>query len=380
MTQRLRSPSQVTPRTVWTVGLHTLAMVGVLWLLVRSWTVLSWALVAIFLALAVHPLVSALEKRGMRRGLAVLGVSLLGLGLLSALVMTLVPMLIDQGRALAQAAPDLVARLRHHPWVERMDERYDLISRAAQELRGHISMAPGPLLGVVTDVLRHVLAGVTIFVLTIFFLLFGSDLFNTALQWVEPSRREHYWHLGRRMNQAVGGYVAGSFLVALIGGVFTAVMTLLLGVPYFMPLGLAMAVLGLVPFVGSFLGGLLVAGTTAVSVGWRQGLIALGLFLVYQQVEGNLLQPLVQRRTLKMNPLVIALVMLVGTGLAGLIGALLSLPIAGAIQVWLQDRLTRLNEQWRHQREDDGKSRLILPSSEPGPREDPGPEPAPMNH
>ncbi|WP_395852655.1 AI-2E family transporter [Cystobacter fuscus] len=380
MTQRPRSPSQVTPRTVWTVGLHSLAMLAVLWMLVMSWTVLSWALVAIFLALAAHPLVSGLEKRGMRRGVAVMGVGLLGLGLLAALVVTLVPMLIDQGRGLAQAAPDFIARLRHHPWVERMDERYDLISQASEELRRHISMAPGPLLGVVTDVLRHLLAGVTIFVLTIFFLLFGSDLFNTALQWVEPSRREHYWRMGRRMNQAVGGYVAGSFFVALIGGVFTSVMTLLLGVPYFLPLGLAMAVLGLVPFVGSFLGGVLVAGTTAASVGGRQGLIALGLFLVYQQVEGNLLQPLVQRRTLKMNPLIIALVMLVGTGLAGLIGALLSLPIAGAIQVWLQDRLTRLNEQWRHQREEDGKSRLILPSPPPGPREDPRPAPAPMNH
>ncbi|EPX61087.1 hypothetical protein D187_000870 [Cystobacter fuscus DSM 2262] len=365
---------------MWTVGLHSLAILAVLWMLVMSWTVLSWALVAIFLALAAHPLVSALEKRGMRRGVAVMGVGLLGLGLLAALVVTLVPMLLDQGRGLAQAAPDFIARLRHHPWVERMDERYDLISQASEELRRHISMAPGPLLGVVTDVLRHVLAGVTIFVLTIFFLLFGSDLFNTALQWVEPSRREHYWRMGRRMNQAVGGYVAGSFLVALIGGVFTSVMTLLLGVPYFLPLGLAMAVLGLVPFVGSFLGGLLVAGTTAASVGGRQGLIALGLFLVYQQVEGNLLQPLVQRRTLKMNPLIIALVMLVGTGLAGLIGALLSLPIAGAIQVWLEDRLARLNEQWRHQREEDGKSRLILPSPPPGPREGPRPEPAPMNH
>jgi putative heme transporter len=380
MTQRPRPHSQVTPRTVWTVGLHSLAMLAVLWLLVMSWTVLSWALVAIFLALAAHPLVSALEKRGMRRGLAVMGVGLLGVGLLVALVVTLVPMLLDQGRALAQAAPDFIERLRHHPWVERMDERYDLISQASAELRSHISMAPGPLLGVVTDVLRHVLAGVTIFVLTIFFLLFGSDLFNTALLWVEPSRREHYWRLGRRMNRAVGGYVAGSFLVALIGGVFTSVMTLLLGVPYFLPLGLALAVLGLVPFVGSFLGGLLVAGTTAASVGGRQGLIALGLFLVYQQVEGNLLQPLVQRRTLKMNPLIIALVMLVGTGLAGLIGALLSLPIAGAIQVLLQDRLVRLNEQWSHQQEEDGKSRLILPSPPPAPREGPRPEPAPMNH
>lgn len=363
------------------MGLHALALFSVLWVLARSWTVLSWALVALFLALAAHPLVSLLERRGLRRGVAVLGVSLLALGLLTALVMTLVPMLVDQGRALAQAAPDFIDRLRHHPWVERMDERYDLVSQMASELRGAISMAPGPVLGVVTDVVQRLVAGVTIAVLTVFFLLFGANLFSAVLQWVEPAQRETYWRLGRRMNQAVGGYVAGSFFVALIGGVFTSVMTLFLGVPYFLPLGLVMMVLGLIPFVGSFLGAILVAGTTAASVDVRAGLIALALFLIYQQVEGNLLQPLVQRRTLKMNPLIIALVMLVGTGLAGLLGALLSLPIAGAVQVVLQERLAQRRERWRNEEEAETSSeQLILPSPRSASRQQKTPaDPSPLN-
>jgi predicted PurR-regulated permease PerM len=120
-----------------------------------------------------------------------------------------------------------------------------------------------------------------------------------------------------------------------------------LGVPYFLPLGLAMAVLGLIPFIGAALGGLLVVGTTFASAGTRAGFITLAVFLVYQQVENHLLQPFIQRKTLRMNPLLIAMAMLVGTAFAGILGALLALPVAGAVQVIAQDRLTRRQEQWR---------------------------------
>ncbi len=373
-----RPRSQVTPRTVWTVALHVLALVAVLWLLSQVWTVLSWAMVALFLALAAHPLVRWMERHGVRRGVAVSGVGLLGVGLLTALLMTLVPMLLEQGLALVQAAPGYIDQLQHRPWVEKLDERYDVIDRVSAELRQRIPMTPGPVLGVVTDLLQKLAAVVTISVLTIFFLLFGPDLFDKALQWVEPSRREHWRGLAHEMHRTVGGYVAGAFLISFIGGVVTAVSTLLLGVPYFMALGLAMAVLGLIPFVGAFLGMLLVAGTTFASVGTKAGLIALGIFVVYQQVEGNLLQPLIQRRTLKMNPLLIALVMLVGTSLAGLIGALLALPIAGAVQVLLEDRLARLHEQWRTRK--NGVTRVILAPEDHEPRQRPPAEPPLIQH
>jgi putative heme transporter len=373
-----RPRSQVTPRTVWTVALHVLALVAVLWLMTRVWTVLSWVMVALFLALAAHPLVRWMERHRVRRGAAVFSVALLGLGLLSALLMTLVPMLIEQGLALVRAVPDYIDQLQHLSWVEKLDERYDVIDRVAAELRQRIPMTPGPVIGMVTDLLQRLAAVVTISVLTVFFLLFGADLFDKTLQWVEPSRREHWRTLAHEMHRTVGGYVAGAFLISFIGGVVTAVSTLLLGVPYFMALGLAMAVLGLIPFVGSFLGLVLVAGTTFASVGMKEGFIAVGIFVVYQQVEGNLLQPLIQRRTLKMNPLLIALVMLVGTALAGLIGALLALPIAGAVQVLLEDRLARLNEQWRNGK--DGVTHVILAPEDQGTRPRPPAEPPVIQH
>jgi predicted PurR-regulated permease PerM len=203
------------------------------------------------------------------------------------------------------------------------------------------------VLGMVTGLLHRLAAFITIMVLAAFFLAFGRDLFDKALLWVPPVERAHTRQLAVRMNRTVGRYVAGSFLISLIGGAVTTVTLFLLDVPYFLPLGLAMAVLGLIPFIGAALGGALVVGTTFASAGTHAGLIALAVFLVYQQVENHLLQPFIQRKTLRMNPLIIALAMLVGTAFAGILGALLALPVAGAVQVVAQDRLARRQEKWR---------------------------------
>jgi len=375
---RTHPRSQVTPRTVWTVAANVMALVALLWLLTQAWTILSWMLVALFLALAAHPVVRWLERQGAHRSMAVAAVFLLGLGLVTALVMTLVPMLIEQGRALVQAVPAYIEQFQNQPWVERLDERYDLIDRISTELRERIPVTPGPVLGVVTNILQQVAGMVTIAVLTLFFLLFGKELFDKALLWVEPSRRENWKKLAHRMHSAVGRYLVGTLLVSFIGGAVTTVTLLLLGVPYFLPLGLAMAMLGLVPFVGAALGAVLVVGTTFASAGLKAGIISLGVFLAYQQVEGHLLQPLIQRQTLKMNPLLIALVMLLGTSLAGILGALLALPVAGAIQVLLQDRLRKLNEEWRSRESD--AMRIVHAPEDPRLPRPPSSEPPEPRH
>jgi putative heme transporter len=366
MASASRPRSQVSPRTVWTVGLNVLGLLALVTLAREVIGVLSWVLVALFLALAAHPLVAAIERKGVRRGLAVALVSLAGLGLMAALLTTFVPMVVDQARGLVGAAPDYVESLRHKGWLEELDARYGIFDSMASELRRQLSGAAMPVLGVVTGILHRLAAFITVVVLAAFFLAFGRDVFDKALLWVHPDRREHWRELAVRMNRSVGRYVAGSFLISLIGGVVTTVTLLLLGVPYFLPLGLAMAVLGLIPFIGALLGGILVVGTTYASAGPRAGLISLIVFLSYQQVENHLLQPFIQRHTLRMNPLLIALAMLVGTAFAGILGALLALPVAGAVQVLLQDWLTRRQERWRLEERREAALAEPLPPRAPG--------------
>jgi predicted PurR-regulated permease PerM len=366
VTSASRPGSQVSPRTVWTVGLNVLGLLGLLSLVRAASGVLSWVLVALFLALAANPLVSWLERQGLRRGLAVALVFLVGLGLVAALLTTFVPMVVEQGRALVEAAPGYIESLRHTRWLERLDARYDLFDRVAMEIRRQLPGAAVPVLGVVTGILHRLVAFITVVVLAAFFLAFGKDLFDQALRWVPPGKREHWHQLALRIHRGVGRYVAGSFLISLIGGAVTTVTLLLLGVPYFLPLGLAMAVLGLIPFIGALLGGLLVVGTTFASAGTHAGFISLGVFLVYQQLENHLLQPFIQRRTLRMNPLLIALAMLVGTAFAGILGALLALPVAGAVQVLAQDWHARRQERWRAEarREDSFTTQPLPPVPE----------------
>src|SRR3954465_4951302 len=107
--------SQVSPRTVWTIGINALAMATVVWVGWQAWGVISWILIALFLALALDPIVRFLTQHtGMKRGYAVGIVALVMLGLIVVLGMTMVPMLADQVRSLAQNAPKYIEDAKHH--------------------------------------------------------------------------------------------------------------------------------------------------------------------------------------------------------------------------------------------------------------------------
>ena len=339
--------SQVCPRTVWTVGLNLLALWAFVGVLRASGTAISWILISLFLALSAWPAVEALRKRGVKKGLAVALVSVGALALLAGALLTLVPMLVEQGTALVRSAPDLLERVQAHPWVQWADARFGLLERLQAELREKAPGAAGQAFTLATGLVGGVVALVTIGILTLFMLLFGGDVVAKALTWLPPPRRAHVAELARRMRRVVGSYTLGTFIIAGMAGVMTAVALALLGVPYFLALGVAMVLTSLLPYVGSIIGGVMVVGTTFASAGTKAGIICAVIFLVYQQVEGNILQPLVQRRTMSMNPLLTALAMLVGTSLAGFLGTLLAVPVAGAIQVLLQDALTRRQARWQ---------------------------------
>jgi predicted PurR-regulated permease PerM len=328
------------------VALHLLLIAAVLYVLAAAEPVIEWMGVALLLALALDPAVRFLERRGLPRGFGVFMVVVTAVGGVTLLVATLVPMLIEQGRNLAVAIPEHLQRLRGSVVFAWLDQRLDLIERAQRELGDRASQAAGPVVAILGSVVHGVIATVSVAVLTIFMLLFGSDLFGSLLAWVPPQHRERVVGLTGRARHSVGGYVSGTLLIACFGGVVTGVTLLLLGVPYFLPLAMVMVLLGAVPFLGATLGGVLVVGSTFLTSGVRAGLISLVVFVLYHQAENHLLQPLVQRRTIKMNPLAIALVMLVGTAVAGVLGALLSLPFAAATHIVLEDLFARRRTRW----------------------------------
>jgi predicted PurR-regulated permease PerM len=149
--------------------------------------------------------------------------------------------------------------------------------------------------------------------------------------------------VGHDVYRTVGGYVTGNLLISLIAGVGITVVLLIMGVPYAVALGLLVAVLDLIPLAGATIAGIVVVGVSFLhSV--PAGIVVAVFIVVYQQLENHFLQPVIYGRTVQLSPLVVLVAVLVGAALAGILGALAAIPVAGTIQVIVRDFLGHRRE------------------------------------
>ena len=342
-------PVYVPPRTVWSVGVQVVLLVLLGTALQRLGPVLTLLAVALLLGLAAEPVVRRLQSWGLPRGLGVALIALTLLGVTGLLIFTLVPLLVQQLENLVRAAPGFFSELSQVPWLKKLDEHTGVLSHPQDAFNIEAGLLARPLITVLSSTVELMGAGITVLALAVFGLLFGQDLYESILGWVRPRGRARVRRVVGRMREAVGNYLVGTLLIVSVGGAFTALMSLALGVPYFLPLGLVAMVLGLIPYIGSVITALLVSVTTLASVGSRRALIALAAFMVYQQIESHLLSPLVQRRAIKMNPLLISLVALVGGSVAGLLGVILAVPAGAAAQVLLTEVQRERRKTWKRE-------------------------------
>ena len=150
---------------------------------------------------------------------------------------------------------------------------------------------------------------------------------------VVPHRRQDaVRRVGSEIGHAISGYMIGNLLVSLVAGSTAFVCLLLLGVPSPVVLALWVAFADLIPLVGAFLGAI-AASFAAFLQSSTTGLIAVVFFIIYQQFENSVLQPTVMARTVRVNPLMVIISVLVGVEVAGIVGALLAIPVAGSVQI-----------------------------------------------
>jgi predicted PurR-regulated permease PerM len=350
---------RVEARTVVNVLLIVLAFAILLEVIWLSRQVLTWILVALFLALALNPAVQFFEGRGLRRGYAAALTSLLTLLAVFGLSSLFVPTLVNEANEFVRAVPDYVEDVTQgRGRLGDLAERYDVVERVRDAVEGGgaagVLGISGTALAITERIITAIVAAVTIAFLTFFMLLEGPRWLERFFALMPERSRGRAERVGNQIYRTVGGYVTGNLLISIVAGVISTVVLLLTGVSYAVALGLLVAILDLVPLAGATLAAILVTTVAFIDQGVAVGVIVLIFFVVYQQLENHVLQPLVYSRTVQLSPLAILIAVLIGAKLAGVLGALGAIPVAGAIQV--------LMLEWLRSRSDESTPNTVAPT------------------
>jgi predicted PurR-regulated permease PerM len=307
--------------------------------------VLAWVVIALFLALALDPLVGWIERRGRIGRAPAIGLTyLLVLIVIVAVGATFVPKLIDEVNGFVQALPNYVHDLTHgRGRLGFLERKYHIVEKVREQVKSggatKVLGLSGAALSVTKSVITIVAATVTIVFLTFFMLLEGRGWVDRIYSLL-PERTQPRWRrVGHDIYRTVGGYVTGNILISVIAGASITIVLLIMGVPYAVALGLLVAVLDLIPLAGATVAGIIVCIVAFLHT-IPAGIVVLVFFVVYQQIENHFLQPVIYGRTVQLSPLTVLVSVLVGAELAGILGALAAIPVAGTVQVLVRDQLS----------------------------------------
>ena len=299
--------------------------------------------IAAFLAVGLHPIVEWLIRRGVKRAWAVLIVALIIVGIVVGIAFVVGGVLRDQITTLIDDAPKLLNDLRKHKTIAHLDHKYHIISSIEDKLKSpnFAEKYFGGFFNVGLSVLPAVVDTVIVFILTLYFLAALPTLKRTMYSLAPASRRERVGQLGDEIFRRVGRYVIGAFLVALMAGTVTTLFLICVGLgEYALPLALGVALLDLIPLVGSITGAAIVV-VVCLANSLEVGLAALIFYVVYETIEGYVIYPRVMRSSVDVPEYVTIVAVLLGGAVGGVLGALLALPMAAAIlligrEVWVR--------------------------------------------
>ena len=288
---------------------------------------------AAVLAISLEPLVGALERRGLKRPAAVILTFVLFLLAAAAFVVALLPPITEGLSQLVREAPGLLDDLGISSvpgWEENTIRTWWGENGA--------SLIGEPTLRFAKGFLETGSAVAAVVFLGLFLLLSGPEVFAGFLQWMPSHRRDFWRRLGEGITKAVGGYVLGNLLISVIAGTVATVVLLAAHVPYAFPLGLIVALFDLIPMVGATMATVIVS-LVALTRGVGTCAVVTGALVIYQFVENHFLTQAVYHGTVKLSLIPITISLAIGAHLGGVAGALMAIPIAGAIKVALVEVL-----------------------------------------
>lgn len=345
----------------------TLGVVALFWVLLLAadsvriiWLPLAFAG---GLTLLLNPIVNALERMRVPRVAGSVFAFMVAASVVAATVVLLVPAIREQGADFAEALPNLYDNLVEwlrassealgidlgpvwtsetiQEWIQDPDNQATI-----QELLGGFGSGAGRILRGVTETLAVLLLAP---VLAFYMLMDATKFKQRAYELTPPRYREEVTYLSGQVTTALGSFVRGQLLVALIVGVLSSVGLYFIDLPFWLLIGITAGLLNLVPFVGPFVGGALAALVAFFNGSFSQALWAVGIFTAIQQFDNHVVTPMIQRARVNLSPLVIVLALIAGGSVAGLLGVLVAVPVVAALRI-IAGHLWRtrvLGESWQ---------------------------------
>jgi predicted PurR-regulated permease PerM len=304
---------------------------------------IGWVLTATFIAIALSAPVNRLNKH-MRRGFAVAIVYGLLILVPVGLTALVVPPLVTQGTSLAEDLPnyanDVQDYVNKNERLRKLDDKYDItgsLQKQADQLPGKIGDAAKVLSDIGLGLVNSIFALVNILILSIFIVSGGRGWTDAALKLRPEGERERMRRILDSTASAVGGYVQGALTIAVIAGVQSFIVMEILGVPFAAPLAVLAGLASLIPLIGATVAAIVIGLVTLFNDFPTDTIIWAVWAILYQQIENNIIQPQVQRRTVQVQPIVVLVAVLFGSTLLGILGAIVAIPLAASVQIVIRE-------------------------------------------
>jgi predicted PurR-regulated permease PerM len=310
---------------------------GLIELIIGARSVLIIIGLALFVATGLDPVVGWLVRHRLPRWAAVLVVIGCAAAVVAGFLAAAIPPLVSEATALAHQIPHYMHNLQdRNSGLGKLNVKYHIQDRLTKLITNGGGSLAGGVLGAGKLVLTGASFILAVTVLSIYFLAGLPRIKVFAYSLVPHSRRPRVILIGDEILAKVGGYVLGNVITSVIAGLGTYFWLLAFGVPYPLLLGMFVALLDLIPVIGSTIGGAVVT-LVALTVSLPVALATLAFYVAYRLAEDYLIVPRIMGRTVQVPAIVSLIAVLIGGVLLGIIGALVAIPVAAAIRVLLQE-------------------------------------------
>lgn len=297
-------------------------------------------LLALLITSVLYPVTAVLKRWGVPYSLGAFASLLLGFVVIGGLVSIIAPSIVSQWPSLADQTVKGIRQIQDWAAGPPLNLHDELLNRYLQQLTGWLQGHSEDLVSFVLSVGGSVSSGIVTVVMTLVIVFFMLKDGHRFVGWVRTivGRRGgfHVSELFARIWNTLSGYIRAQAIVSLVDAVFISLGLWLLGVPLAFPIGILTFMAGFIPIVGAVSAGLVAVLVALVTGGLWQALFALGLVVLVQQVEGNVLQPVLQSRVMQLHPVIIILAVLLGGNWYGILGAFLAVPIVASAAVFFR--------------------------------------------